>query len=781
MSAPVVFISYSHDSKEHIDRVLALSDKLRSEGVDCILDQYETSPPEGWARWMDKHIRDSNFVIMICTETYYRRVMSEEKSGTGRGVKWEGNLIYQHIYNADTMNTRFIPVLFEQSDSKYIPIPCQGGTYYCIYQDYEGLYRHLTNQPLVIKSNLGKLQELAPRQRIQDFFADLKVSLAKMPSTSPDLFGREHELDILDKAWDDPKTNIVTLVAFGGVGKTALTNKWLIRMKEDNYRGAERVLRWSFYSQGAAEGKQASADQFIAFALEWFGDPDPNKGSPWDKGERLAELVRKHRTLLILDGLEPLQYPPGEMEGRLRDPGLQCFIRELASHNPGLCVVNTRLKVDDIKGDVGDSVEEIELENLSQEAGAQLLEKLGVEGPPDELKEAVKDMDGHALALILLGTYLKIVYHGDIRKRNEIKRLIGERRQDENTRHARYMMNSYERWFKDKPELNILYIIGLFDRPAESEAIQAVRKKPAIYGLTSELRMLSYEDWMFAIENLRTARLLAEEESQRPDELDCHPLVREYFGIRLRESNTVAWKKGHIRLYEWYESQTKKYPDTIEEMVPLYTAIFHCCRAGRYGEAFKIYRQRILRVEEHFSWSKLGTFGADLAAMSGFFDTLWIKPVNGLAETDKAFVLNQAGLYLYALGRLLESAQPFQASLEAHKTQKGWRKAAQSAVNLSNLYLTLGDTSKALDYAEQSVKLVDQSNEVYWKAAFRTALADIQHQIGRQKDAENTFKTAEEMQKEDQPKYPFLYSFSGFQYCDLLLEQGIYGEVLKRA
>jgi hypothetical protein len=45
---PRIFISYSHDSPEHGDRVLALADRLRAEGIDCHLDQYETSPPEGW-------------------------------------------------------------------------------------------------------------------------------------------------------------------------------------------------------------------------------------------------------------------------------------------------------------------------------------------------------------------------------------------------------------------------------------------------------------------------------------------------------------------------------------------------------------------------------------------------------------------------------------------------------------------------------------------------------------------------------------------------------------
>ncbi len=45
--SPKVFISYTHDSSEHMDRVLTLADRLRAEGVDCRLDHYETSPPEG--------------------------------------------------------------------------------------------------------------------------------------------------------------------------------------------------------------------------------------------------------------------------------------------------------------------------------------------------------------------------------------------------------------------------------------------------------------------------------------------------------------------------------------------------------------------------------------------------------------------------------------------------------------------------------------------------------------------------------------------------------------
>ncbi len=131
-----VFLSYSHDSVEHAKRVLDLSNKLRSEirfgGIDCVLDQYEESPPEGWPRWMDKKIRDAQYVLMICTETYYLRVMGEEEPDKGLGVRLEGSLIYNHIYNSGAENTKFLPVIFDSSDRKYIPTPIKGATFYCV-------------------------------------------------------------------------------------------------------------------------------------------------------------------------------------------------------------------------------------------------------------------------------------------------------------------------------------------------------------------------------------------------------------------------------------------------------------------------------------------------------------------------------------------------------------------------------------------------------------------------------------------------------------------------
>ena len=74
-------------------------------------------------------------------------------------------------------------------------------------------------------------------------------------------------------------------------------------------------LRSQLYSR--LESRHTPVDVTHAQALRWFDDPDPTAGSPWDKGERLARLVRQMPTLLVLDELERLQNPPGPDSGRL--------------------------------------------------------------------------------------------------------------------------------------------------------------------------------------------------------------------------------------------------------------------------------------------------------------------------------------------------------------------------------------------------------------------------------------------------------------------------------
>ncbi|MHC4698820.1 MAG: hypothetical protein ACYTFA_18995 [Planctomycetota bacterium] len=500
----------------------------------------------------------------------------------------------------------------------------------------------------------------------------LRVDVARLPATGPHLFGREDELARLDAAWESKRENVVSVVAPGGMGKSALVNEWNGKMAGDGYRGARRVFAWSFYSQGTRERAAVSADDFINKGLEWFGDADPTKGSRYDKGARLAELVRNEKTLLLLDGLEPLQYAPGAYAGKIKDPALAALVRNLAAMNDGVCVITTRETVADIEMYRETTCPLIGLESLSSAAGAELLKSLKVAGSDEELEAASREFGGHGLWLTLVGTYLVAVKGGDVRGRSEIEPLEGE---TEHGEHARHVMQAYENWLGDAPELCVLRMLGLFDRPAEGGAIAALRECEPINGLTDRVANLNRTNWQQTLANLRQLRLVGEPDPRDPDGLDAHPLIREHFGDRVQSETPDAWREGHNRLFEYYRGPgcPKDLPDTLEEMAPLYAAVAHGCTAGRYREAFsEVYQLRIQRGDEGYSMHRLGATRGSLEAVSCFFAEPWRRVAEELMPGESALILNNAGYYLRALGRLSAALQPLEAALQAREQLRDW-------------------------------------------------------------------------------------------------------------
>ncbi len=623
-----------------------------------------------------------------------------------------------------------------------------------------------SERDVALKAICQKIHEAVGDQKLS-FAASPRLDLNRLPTIGPEFVGREAELARLDAAWEDPKIHVVTLVAFGGVGKSALVSHWLDRRAAAGWPGVRRVLDWSFYSQGTEE-RVASADRFLDHALRFFGDSDPTAGSSRDRGLRLAELVRREKTLLILDGVEPLQYPPGPLAGRLKDSGLAALLKGLAVENPGLCLVTTRERITDLNSSP-QTAPQWDLEHLTPAAGAELLRRLGVKGKDFELRAASEEMGGHALALTLLGNYLRRAYSGDVRRLKEVD--LGDAAERQGG-HAFRIICTYSLWLGEGPEVAILRLLGLFDRPADAKALAALRAKPAIPGLTEALVDISAEEWNWAISSLQEHGLLLPADPHQAGDLDAHPLVRAYFQEELEKEHPEAWQESNLRLYEHLKDSAPDLPETLKEMEPLFTAVLHGCRAGRQQEAMdEVFWRRILRGNNHFSWRQLGAFGSDLTALSGFFDHPWDRPSTRLTPADQAFCLNQAGLYLRALGRLAEAVQPMQAALNAGIAQEAWNNATRRASNLSELTLTLGEVPRAVAFGEQSVELADRSGDAFMRIVSRTTLADALHQAGRWEESAKAFREAEAMQAEDQPEYPRLYSLQGYRFCDLLLGQ----------
>jgi hypothetical protein len=155
-------------------------------------------------------------------------------------------------------------------------------------------------------------------------------------------------------------------------------------------------------------------------------------------------------------------------------------------------------------------------------------------------------------------------------------------------------MESYQTWLGEGSELSVLRILGLFDRPADERAFEALLKAPAISGLTESLTDSRPTEWQTILAKLRRARLLAREDPQNPGQLDTHPLVRECFGEQLRSQQTEAWKECNRRLFHYYQTLGPQLPNSFREMVPLFLAVICGCNAGLFREALHdVYIPRI--------------------------------------------------------------------------------------------------------------------------------------------------------------------------------------------
>ena len=114
---PTAFISYSWESDAHKAWVRQLAEKLRSQGVKVILDQWELTPGGDRAHFMESNIVASDFVIIICTPTY--AIKGNKRDG---GVGYEAMIITSQLARR-ILQDKFIPVLRSGNfDDSAVPV-----------------------------------------------------------------------------------------------------------------------------------------------------------------------------------------------------------------------------------------------------------------------------------------------------------------------------------------------------------------------------------------------------------------------------------------------------------------------------------------------------------------------------------------------------------------------------------------------------------------------------------------------------------------------------------
>jgi hypothetical protein len=193
--APRVYISYTyHDIAAHKERVLQLSNALRGDGIEAHLDQYELGPAS-WKQWQAEQVRSADFVLIVCTKEYRRRVESEPESG----VFADGELIQARLA-ADPSRAWLVPIGYGRFRENREGVPAFVGDseYYNLtgHEDYERLVARLLGRPLVAAPPVA-----APRARTE---LAHQVVAPKLESSTEEIRSAEADLNSLPEK-NEPK------------------------------------------------------------------------------------------------------------------------------------------------------------------------------------------------------------------------------------------------------------------------------------------------------------------------------------------------------------------------------------------------------------------------------------------------------------------------------------------------------------------------------------------------------------------------------------------------
>lgn len=153
---PLVFLSYSHDSKDHKQWVAAFATKLVENGIQVLFDQWDLNFGDDVPKFMERGVAAVDRVLMVCTEEYVRKA----NDGKG-GVGYEAMIVTGELVR-DLGSNKFIPVVRQTGSEATLPrcvstrlyINLGDGDRYD--EEFEKLLRELHQAPLLAKPALGR-------------------------------------------------------------------------------------------------------------------------------------------------------------------------------------------------------------------------------------------------------------------------------------------------------------------------------------------------------------------------------------------------------------------------------------------------------------------------------------------------------------------------------------------------------------------------------------------------------------------------------------------------
>ncbi len=606
------------------------------------------------------------------------------------------------------------------------------------------------------------------------------------PPALPEWVGRDDLLAALTADWTDPNRRVTGLIGFGGEGKSSLARKWVDGLisspplvgEGPGVGSPDGVFWWGFY-------ERPSVDDFFEAALTWLsgGRIDPRRvPSANVRAQIIGAMLGAGRYLFILDGLEVLQRQEGDAYGLLTSADLRDLLTYLAAPgHPSFGLITSRAPLLDLVAYTTYSQHDVE--RLSATDGRALLRRIGVKGDDAAVDQVVRDWDGHALTLSLLGAYLAERHGGDVAHLADIPLPTAEEPRYERVhrilrRYDERLTEAERAFLKLFSAFRALVHESAFDKvfrpllpsPQPSPQRGEGENLPSPSGTTGGRAGGEGDDLTLLVNRLTTYRLLRHDPPTQT--YTTHPLIRNHYFALLTQGDRAQAQQAHERIKDYYLELAGDTPDnpTLDDLRPLIEVVHHACQAGTYDEAFDpICWERIYQSDRRVLVNQLGAWEIALALMLEFFP-------GGDASQDpqvsdpgnRRWILNEAGLCLMSLGRLSEAPPFCERSNVIALDMQDWHNASITYQNLAGLYAHLGELAQSAEAARQALDLARRAENTGDERNSLAYQAWTAHLRGDLETAGAAFQQAEALEREIDSSVHCLYSQRGVRHADHL-------------
>lgn len=573
-------------------------------------------------------------------------------------------------------------------------------------------------------------------------------------------------LEALDAHW--VHGGVLLVGGAPGSGRTRLLAAWLARVAAAQWYAASRVFAWSFEQ---VQGRQCgSVRAFVRALADFLDDPllADEARSEWELGRCIAQLLRRERFLLVLDGVDALpgSHTAAALEGCIH-PGLVALLRGLEGAPHGLCVVTTS----DLTTLPGVQHKHLPLEPLDQEDSADWSWIRGALQPSEQLEQLRRDTDGNLLALAWAA-------------RAPTK---SAPRPDH---HASPLTRALAMHRPEPQEQVLLAALALAGGSLDSAAVSAV-----VASGTATATVLPFA----VLDKLVRAGLV------RATRLGRVSLTHRRLARAIDEAGFTATLVAELPP-DTQLGVLGPEPDQLDHHAASLPALRARLQAliqlGLGGPALHLYIKSIARHDPPREWSflgrRLGMYAEDLELLGMFFVEPWTVLKSCIAQQSphqRAYLLHRAALALRHVGRVRDAAAPFAAAHRLYRDLGLPERAATLANDLAETLVALGDLQEAEKWAREGVDdgrrylgTVPHSDHALLHQARVTmslTLATsglVAHRLGNEQDAAQLFANAEseteaivEMESQQgklvESGERYIFSRSGLQYWEHLLDR----------